>query len=164
MPPFHLTLPPSQQPLTFQSLNMGGGISLNTPVSPSTTELLGAQYKTLVDSGLDEAAISAKLAESLGGVIVFDQVDCDHSGKVTKKELKRILRSLHAPVASDAPKAEGPSLADVLQTLDADKEGFITLEEWLQNLGQLPLIQTQIDNALDKTTGKLAVYISLETR
>jgi len=49
-------------------------------------------------------------------------------------------------------------------TLDSDGDGEISMQEWLDNLANLPGLKTAIDACLDPETGKIIGYQSLEDR
>ena len=74
---------------------MGGGVSLpKVPLSVNLQDTLKEKYVKLSQEGKDDVGLSTYLDEKLPGLIVFDQVDCDHSGKISRKELQRLLKAL----------------------------------------------------------------------
>mmetsp|Transcript_97569 Transcript_97569/g.279004 ORF Transcript_97569/g.279004 Transcript_97569/m.279004 type:complete len:297 (+) Transcript_97569:164-1054(+) len=73
---------------------MGGGVSIPVPLSDVRQEDLKAKYAKFIEEGLSEEDINTKLTKAMPGLVVFDQIDCDHTGKVSSRELKRTLRAL----------------------------------------------------------------------
>ena len=73
---------------------MGGGVSLAIPIGQNNQKMLAEKYKVKHEAGMSDEDIEAELKASLPSIVLFDQIDCDHSGEVTKKELKRMLKSL----------------------------------------------------------------------
>jgi len=140
-------------------------------LSVTQQEALKARYAQMSGEGKDDEALSAELAANLSGIVLFDQIDCDHSGKVTKKELQRMLKSLprKKPVAPAEgwPNGEAPKFVpfeEMASTLDSDGDGDVSLDEWLTNLAKLPGLKAAIDGAVDPATGRISSYQSLEAR
>ena len=141
------------------------------PLAVATQELLKKKYESLKAEGKDDDSISAELAASTPGIIVFSQIDCDHNGSISKKELQRMLKSLPRkkpmPPPEGWPDGQAPAFVPfekMADTLDSDGDGVISLDEWLSNLSKLPGLKAAIDQNLDAATGKLATYQSLEDR
>ena len=151
---------------------MGGGVSLPTvPLSSTAQDTLKSKYAALSGEGKDDGAISQSLADSLPGIIIFDQIDCDHTGSVSKKELQRLLKSLprKKPVPPEGgwPGGEPPKfvpIEGIIAALDGDGDGEVSLDEWLENIAKLPGLKAAIDGAVDPSTGKIASYQSLKAR
>jgi Ca2+-binding EF-hand superfamily protein len=151
---------------------MGGAVSMPAvALSVTQQEALKARYAQMSGEGKDDEALSAELAANLSGIVLFDQIDCDHSGKVTKKELQRMLKSLprKKPVAPAEgwPNGEAPKFVpfeEMASTLDSDGDGDVSLDEWLANLAKLPGLKAAIDGAVDPATGRISTYQSLEAR
>lgn len=151
---------------------MGGGVSLpQVPLPASTQALLNTKYEALKASGKDDDAINAEMTAALPAVIVFSQIDCDHSGAISRKELTRMLQSI--PRSKPLPPPEGwpdgkappfVPIEKMVEILDTDGDGQISLDEWLENLGKLPALEASIKQNVDPATGKLAKYQSLEAR
>lgn len=87
------------------------------------------------------------------GVLVFQQIDTDGSGSVDRKELQALLDQL--PRKKPAPGVEFVPFEQMLATLDSDKDGTISVEEWLNNLSKLPGLHMAILGAIDEETGAL---------
>ena len=141
------------------------------PLAVATQELLKKKYEALKAEGKDDDSISAELAASTPGIIVFSQIDCDHNGSISKKELQRMLKSLPrnkpVPPPGGWPDGAAPAFVPfekVLSTLDSDGDGVISMTEWLDNLEKLPGLKAAIDGAIDPATGRIAGYVSLEAR
>ena len=125
---------------------MGGGVSLPAvPLSSTAQDTLKSKYAALSGEGKDDGTISQSLTDSLPGIIIFDQIDCDHTGSVSKKELQRLLKSLprKKPVPPEGgwPGGEAPKfvpIEGIVATLDSDGDGEISLDEWLENIAKLP--------------------------
>ena len=151
---------------------MGGGVSLpKAPLAVATQEILTKKYEELKAGGKDDDAINAELAASMSGIIVFSQVDCDHSGSISKKELQRMLKALPRkkpmPPPEGWPEGKAPEFVPfetMCDVLDSDGDGVISLDEWLGNLSKLPGLKVAIEQNLDAETGKLAKYQTLEER
>lgn len=93
------------------------------------------------------------------------QIDCDHDGTLTTREIKRLLRSL--PKTKPAGLPEGTkmlSLDEIMNILDADKDGVISLQEFVSNLKLIPGLEASIMQNVDRATGKITTYKSLEHR
>jgi len=95
-------------------------------------------------------------------VIVFRQIDIDHSGKIDRKELLRVLKCLPKPELLEGEKAERLSIDDIVTQLDSDGDGIIDEAEWLANLESIPSLKASVEQAVDLTTGKITGYRSLE--
>mgnify|MGYP001995788277 CR=1 FL=1 len=132
------------------------------PLAVATQELLKKKYEALKAEGKDDDSISAELAASTPGIIVFSQIDCDHNGSISKKELQRMLKSLPRkkpmPPPEGWPDGQAPAFVPfekMADTLDSDGDGVISLDEWLSNLSKLPGLKAAIDQNLDAATGEL---------
>mmetsp|Transcript_97570 Transcript_97570/g.279007 ORF Transcript_97570/g.279007 Transcript_97570/m.279007 type:complete len:231 (+) Transcript_97570:164-856(+) len=150
---------------------MGGGVSIPVPLSDVRQEDLKAKYAKFIEEGLSEEDINTKLTKAMPGLVVFDQIDCDHTGKVSSRELKRTLRALPrkkpTPPEGGWPDGKPPPFVPfdaMYETLDSDGDGEISLDEWLDNLSKLPGLESAINSAIDPATGKLKDYVSLEDR
>jgi Ca2+-binding EF-hand superfamily protein len=121
--------------------------------------------KKLEKSGGDEEAIQkkkdsvARFKENghkpSAGVLVFDQIDVDGSGAIDRGELQTLLNKL--PRKKPAPGVEFVPFEDMIKTFDADGNGTIEIDEWLNNLQKLPGIRMAIESVLDFDTGMLTV-------
>merc|ERR1711904_126723 len=121
--------------------------------------------KKLEKSGGDEEAIQkkkdsvARFKENgykpSAGVLVFDQIDVDGSGAIDRGELQTLLNKL--PRKKPAPGVEFVPFEDMIKTFDADGNGTIELDEWLNNLQKLPGIRMAIESVMDFDTGMLTV-------
>mmetsp|Transcript_14245 Transcript_14245/g.33718 ORF Transcript_14245/g.33718 Transcript_14245/m.33718 type:complete len:369 (-) Transcript_14245:58-1164(-) len=143
---------------------MGGAVSVGAPVSASVEAVLKAEYDKRVAAGASEEDLDKLMKTSLPSVIVFNQIDMDHSGSVDAAELKRALIALprngrHVGDGKDPPFVP---FEGMVATLDSDSSGEISLSEWIENLGKLPDLQKAIEASVDPRTGKLAKYRSLE--
>jgi len=88
------------------------------------------------------------------GILVFNQIDVDGSGTIETRELQRLLKSL--------PEIKSLPFEDMMKRLDTNQDGVISLEEWLQNVEELPELHTAVVASLDPETGKVRNYRSLE--
>ena len=75
----------------------------------------------------------------------FDHFDADHSGHVDKSELKQMLDEASAEFGFTAP-TDG-DLTEILQSLDADRNGRVTKDEFV------PLIRRIIQGVIDRLEG-----------
>ena len=134
---------------------MGGGVSISLPLNKAHRDTLGEKYKAM-SSEMDDQEIQNKLDLELPSIVLFDQIDCDHSGLVSKLEVKRMLKCL--------PQADHLSPDELMPHLDTDKNGEISMDEWLRNLRkpELAPLKLAIDGGVNKATGLIANYKSLE--
>jgi Ca2+-binding EF-hand superfamily protein len=108
-------------------------------------------------------------------VIVFNQIDCDHSGAVSMRELYRMLRALPRnkppPPAGGWPGDEAPKFVGIEEMVkifagggdgDAATDKEITMDQFVLHLSELPGLKAAIEQNVDATTGKLKQYKSLE--
>merc|ERR1712078_506463 len=70
-------------------------------------------------------------------------------------ELQTLLNKL--PRKKPAPGVEFVPFEDMIKTFDADGNGTIELDEWLNNLQKLPGIRMAIESVMDFDTGMLTV-------
>lgn len=149
---------------------MGGGVSLPMPVSEVQKDILTQKYNLYSkERGCDDAELESMLGKKLHGIVVFDQIDADHSGSVSRAELKRLLHSLPrkkpVPPPGGWPDGVAPEFVPfekMLSILDSDGDGVISMDEWLDNLEKLPGLKAAIEGAVDPATGRIAGYVSLE--
>ena len=108
-------------------------------------------------------------------MIVFNQIDADHSGAVSMRELHRMLRALprNKPLPPEGgwPNGEAPKfvgIEDIIKIFaggaegEDNKEKEITLEQFVVHLQELPALKAAIEQNVDTATGKLKQYKSLE--
>eukprot|EP00520_Triparma_pacifica_P001718 CAMPEP_0118636174 /NCGR_PEP_ID=MMETSP0785-20121206/2473_1 /TAXON_ID=91992 /ORGANISM="Bolidomonas pacifica, Strain CCMP 1866" /LENGTH=313 /DNA_ID=CAMNT_0006527265 /DNA_START=1 /DNA_END=939 /DNA_ORIENTATION=- len=152
---------------------MGGAVSLSTPISGNNQKILAEKYKVKSEAGMDDESINRELSEALPSIILFNQVDCDHSGSVSLKELKRMLKSLPrkkpTPPEGGWPGGSPPpymTVDEMFEKLDTNKDGAISMDEWIDNIAmdEMAGLKAAIKGALDPTTGKIVGYQSLEAR
>ena len=62
-------------------------MSVNAPIAASHKKYLAEKYTDLASSGSDDAAIQSQLDANLSGIVLYDQIDCDHSGSISRKEV-----------------------------------------------------------------------------
>lgn len=125
------------------------------------------------EAGQDDESINKELVSALPSIVIFNQIDCDHSGSVTLKELKRLIKSLPrkkpTPPPGGWPGGSPPpymSIDDMFTSLDTNADGKISLDEWIENVSKDDMVglKAAIDGALDPKTGKIVGYQSLEQR
>ena len=150
---------------------MGGGVSIPVALSSAQKEILEGKYQLYQSRGCDDAELEGMLAKRLPGIVLFDQIDADHSGSISRAELKAMLKALPrnkpVPPPGGWPGGAAPAFVPfeaMLQTLDSDGDGTISMDEWLDNLEKLPGLKAAIGGALDPATGRIAGYVSLEAR
>jgi Ca2+-binding EF-hand superfamily protein len=151
---------------------MGGGISIQVPLSQTQTTNLKAEYEKRKALGQLDDEIGATFKEALPAIIVFNQIDCDHDGTLSRREISRLLRALprHKPVPPPGgwPEGGGPPpfvpVEQLVDILDADKDGVISLLEFVENLKHLPALKASIEAHVDPVSGKITTYKSLEHR
>jgi hypothetical protein len=138
---------------------MGSGVSV--PLSKNVIDALdaiGAEQKG--DLSDEDWAVKQKelLDANLANIIVFNQIDCDHSGSVSASELKRMLIALprHGRTVDDGKEPPFVPFESLVETLDSDGDKNITLTEWLTNLQKLEGLVAAIKASVDPATGKLA--------
>ncbi|GMI01436.1 hypothetical protein TrST_g11546 [Triparma strigata] len=111
--------------------------------------------KAKIESEID--AIRGKIGSA--GITVFRQIDIDHDGTVSQKELLRVLKVLPRPKGVKGPKV---SIEDLAATLDVNGDGAISEDEWIAQIDALPALKASIEEAIDPATGKIIGYRSLE--
>ena len=148
---------------------MGSSISIDVPVSAAQKATLEAKYLSLTEAGMTPRRLTAKFAAAKGGLILFDQIDRDHTGSVDRHELQRMLMSLPKnkpkPPEGGWPGGVPPKLLtfdEIVERLDTDGDGEVTLDEWLENYGKMPGLKALVDQAVDPKTGKIIGFQSLE--
>ena len=109
----------------------------------------------------------------LPSIVLFNQIDCDHSGSVSLKELKRMIKSLPrkkpTPPSGGWPGGSPPpymTIDEMFTKLDSNADGKISMDEWIENVAVdgMAGLKAAIDQALDPKTGKIQGYQSLEQR
>ena len=152
-----------------------GYLSLEQMLDETLAKLAPLEAKAAAgggDAALDDAEkaeaaklreLAAKLRASVGsaGLAVFRQVDLDHSGKIDRKELMRVLKQLPKPEKMP-PGAKKMSLDEIVAVLDVDGDGVIDEAEWLAQLEKIPALKASIEQAVDPATGKIVGYRTLE--
>ena len=93
------------------------------------------------------------------GITVFRQIDIDHDGTVSQKELLRVLKVLPRPKDVKGPKM---SIEDLASTLDVNGDGAISEDEWVAQIAAIPSLKASIEQAIDPKTGLIIGYRSLE--
>ena len=73
---------------------MGGGVSIPVALSSAQKEILEGKYQLYQSRGCDDAELEGMLAKRLPGIVLFDQIDADHSGSISRAELKAMLKAL----------------------------------------------------------------------
>ena len=98
------------------------------PLSKNLTDFLEEEYKTKTGEGLDDATLAEILQVSMPAIIIFNQIDCDHSGKVSMRELYRLLRALprNKPIPPEGgwPNGEAPKFVppeEMIKVFDTGK-------------------------------------------
>jgi len=139
------------------------------PLSAHQIKNLQAQYEKRKAEGKDDEAMSAELQIALPAIIVFNQIDCDHDGTLSRREIHRLLECLPKPREPEGgwPNGETPKhipLDQIMQILDSDNDGVVSLEEFVTNLQNLPELNLCINQNLDPHSGKITTYKSLELR
>lgn len=140
---------------------MGGGVSMPAvPLASVHKKYLAERYAELSapppnPQHKSDTELGELLQKSLPGIIVFNQIDADHSGSVSLEELKAFVTTL--------PR-HGVPFENTLEALDADGDGEITMEEWISNLSKLPELEHALASNLCEKTGKIKGYVSLETK
>jgi len=150
---------------------MGAAVSIDVPLSQAHRAQLESKYNSLASAGISPRSIQSKYIDAKPGIVLYNQIDCDHSGTVSRKELMRMLKALPRskpkPPAGGWPDGVAPKFVpfeEMLTTLDSDGDGEISMEEWLGNYGKLAGLKAAVDQALDPATGKIQGYLSLEER
>jgi len=140
------------------------------PLSKNLTDFLEEEYKTKTGEGLDDATLAEILQVSMPAIIIFNQIDCDHSGKVSMRELYRLLRALprNKPIPPEGgwPNGEAPKFVppeEMIKIFDTDGDGEISVTEFVDNLAKLPGLQRAIETNTGPD-GKIRTYVSLEER
>jgi len=150
---------------------MGGSVSVNVPLSSTQLAHLNSEYTKRSGEGKDDDTLKTELNESIASIIVFNQIDCDHDGTLSAREIRRLLRAL--PNKKPLPPPEGwpdgvsPPFIPVdkiMEILDSDNDGVVSLEEFVLNMKNIPALKASIDQNLDPVTGKITTYKSLEQR
>ena len=149
---------------------MGGGVSLPAvPLGIKETEQLQEQYTKLSSvEGKSDEEISAALESALPAIHIFNQIDCDHNGHVTKANVHRLLRNMprHMMSKKDVQSEAGPvvSLEEMISAFDDDGDGELALVEFVRHLDETPSLKHIIMKNFDPATGKIKGYQSLEAQ
>ena len=77
---------------------MGGGVSIPVALSSAQKEILEGKYQLYQSRGCDDAELEGMLAKRLPGIVLFDQIDADHSGSISRAELKAIIMDQDKPI------------------------------------------------------------------
>jgi Ca2+-binding EF-hand superfamily protein len=106
--------------------------------------------------------IQAALDSNLPQIMLFDQIDLDHTGQIRPHEFRRLLEVF--PDCDLKTRGRGDEGRELINLLDSGNTGTISLEEWLENLQKPELsdLKEAIDGAIDKRTGKLVGWMSEE--
>ena len=146
---------------------MGGSVSCPAPLSERLMAVLKDKYENYKGRGCADDEIQGILDEKLPSMVCFDQVDSDHSGTVSVAELKAFLQTLprKKPVAAPgAAPAKFVPFEKLVETLDGDGDGSISLKEWLENLERLPGLKMALERAMDPVTHRMPAVQSLEAQ
>ena len=121
---------------------MGSGVSV--PLSKNVIDALdaiGAEQKG--DLSDEDWAVKQKelLDANLANIIVFNQIDCDHSGSVSASELKRMLIALprHGRTVDDGKEPPFVPFESLVETLDSDGDKKIDRDEFKKGITKLDL-------------------------
>ena len=108
------------------------------PLSEAQKAQLTEMYEKGKAAGKDDETLSKELEAGLPAVIVFNQIDCDHTGSVSKKELNRLLKALprRKPVPPEGGWPEGGPpkfvpIEDMVASLDIDGDVSFRHPEFL---------------------------------
>jgi len=88
------------------------------------------------------------------GGSVFEQFDTDNSGTLNNKELSRALKSLPRKKPKySPPNTKFQSVDEMITTMDADGDGMVSKEEWLDGISKCSglcaaLFDAQVDGAV----------------
>lgn len=142
------------------------------PLSAAQKAQLEAEYTKGKEAGKSDEELQVALAAALPAVIVFNQIDCDHSGSVSMRELHRMLRALPRnkpmPPTGGWPDGAPPKFVGIEEMVkifsggDAAEDKEITMDEFVGHLSELPGLKAAIEQNVDPATGKLKQYKSLE--
>ena len=120
---------------------------------------MGCSLETRLDQLLKEKEkIDKEIAElrsTIGsaGITVFRQIDIDHDGTVSQKELLRVLKVLPRP--KDVPAGPKLSIEDLASTLDVNGDGAISEDEVRS------VLATRSEQREERTTRRRPANIAL---
>ena len=87
------------------------------------------------------------------GLCVYNQVDIDKSGSMDKAEFLGLLSVLKKIFPGGVGQID-----KLLETLDTDGDGEISVKEWLDNLHKCPGLKAALQRDLDPATGRLKSF------
>lgn len=98
------------------------------------------------------------------GTAVFKKFDADADGNLSAKELVAALKGLPKTKPKKIPAgATFQSVEDMIDKMDSDGSGTISLTEWIQNLGQCPgLAAALVENVTIQGTSGEELAVSVE--
>merc|ERR1712232_1019538 len=85
------------------------------------------------------------------GIMVFQQLDKKKTRKVGMDRMKDLLIKL---------KYDNKDVEEVMKILDADGDGFIDDNEWLEQLDKVPSLKVALEKDIDPESGKIKVLLN----
>lgn len=89
------------------------------------------------------------------GYCVFNQVDADHSKKLSHDKMERVLKSV---ITTYGSKYEIEDLDYIMNIMDEDRSGDISEHEWMVNLEKCPKLYKALEADVDPDYGVLSCF------
>jgi len=132
---------------------------------PKEREALGLleitkEQKVKIEAELRSRKDHCKKWRALGvtpspGYCVFNQVDVDHSKRLSREKMERVIKAV---MAAYGAKHELEDLDTIMNTLDEDRSGDISEHEWMVNLEKCPKLYNALSDDIDPDYGVLNCF------
>ncbi|CAE8587776.1 unnamed protein product [Polarella glacialis] len=126
--------------------------------------VLTKERKVVIEDQLRSRKALCKKWRALGispspGYCVFNQVDVDHTKKLSREKMERVVK---APTVSIGSKSDVEDMATIMKVLDEDMSGNISEHEWMSNLEKCPKLYKALEADIDPDYGVLNSFRSPE--
>jgi len=89
------------------------------------------------------------------GYCVFNQIDADHSKKLSRTKMERCLKAI---ITAYGVKFDIEPLDDIMNIMDEDRSGDISEHEWMVNLEKCPKLYKALEADIDPDYGVLSCF------